>query len=464
MSIAEIILETLVKTSNNNITITDEKGVILYTNSEHWTVYEDGPKEYIGKSIFELQELGILTPSITAKVLTEQKPIQIMQNTKKGKIIMSTAYPIYNDKGEIIRVISYALDRTEISSLQAQYEQLERKLKEYQIEMEELKGREDILYRSKEMQQIAKTIQRVAPTDATVLMLGESGVGKSMLARKLHTYSNRHKKPFIEVNCTTIPASLFESEMFGYESGSFTGAQKNGKPGLIEQAHEGTLFLDEIGELPLSIQAKLLKVLQEKKFIRVGGTKERHVDFRLVTATNKNLEEMVQKGEFRLDLFYRLHVIPLSIPALRDRKEDISLLINHYIELMNKKYKTAKKLHPSVFEKLLNYKWPGNVRELENLLERLVLTTEEPIIRQHSLPTSILGEGSTHEEDISLIENLITEETNLKTVLDLVEKWMLEKAQKQCKSTYEIAKYLGISQPSVIRKLKKHKEELDNFQ
>ncbi|RJS58983.1 sigma 54-interacting transcriptional regulator [Bacillus sp. PK3_68] len=460
MSIADIILEKIIKTSNNNITITDEKGIILYTNSDHWSVYDAEPKNYIGESIFKLQEQGLLTPSITAIVLEKKQPTKIMQHTRKGKIIMSTAYPIFDENGDIVRVISYAIDQTEISNLQEQYEQLERKLKGYQTEVEELREKKETHYRSKEMQQISKTLQRVANTDATVLMTGESGVGKSMLARKLHTQGHRQKEPFIEVNCSTIPINLFESEMFGYESGSFTGAQKNGKQGLIEQAHNGTLFLDEIGELPLAMQAKLLKVLQEKKFMRIGGNKERRIDFRLVAATNKDLEEMVQKGDFRLDLYYRLNVIPVHIPPLRNRKEDISLLINHYVDLINRKYNTSKKLHSSTYEVLLKYKWPGNVRELENLMERLILTSEETMIWPKSLPASILSQEPTNGEEMLLIEQFVIEDHNLKNVMERVEKLMLSKAQKHCKSTYEMAEYLGISQPSVIRKLKKYKESI----
>ncbi|WP_338752664.1 sigma-54 interaction domain-containing protein [Bacillus sp. FJAT-52991] len=460
MSIADIILEQIIQTSNNNITITDEKGIILYTNNDHWSIYDAEPKNYIGESVFKLQEQGVLTPSITAAVLDKKHPTKIMQHTKRGKIIMSTAYPIFDKSGGIIRVISYAIDQTEISNLQDQYEQLERKLKGYQTEVEELRGKKETHYRSKEMQQILKTLQRVANADATVLMTGESGVGKSMLARNLHTYGNRQKEPFIEVNCSTIPINLFESEMFGYESGSFTGAQKNGKQGLIEQAHNGTLFLDEIGELPLAMQAKLLKVLQEKKFMRIGGNEEHCVDFRLVAATNKDLEKMVQKGEFRLDLYYRLNVIPIHIPSLRDRKEDISLLINHYVELINRKYKTTKKLHSSTYEILLKYRWPGNVRELENLIERLILTSEEAIIWPNSLPSSILGQETINGEEVSLIEQFVIEDHNLKDVMERVEKLMISKAQKHCKSTYEMAEYLGISQPSVVRKLKKYKEPM----
>jgi transcriptional regulator with PAS, ATPase and Fis domain len=458
-SIENMILDTIIKTSNNNITITDDKGYILQSNPQHWTVYGIEPNYYVGKSVYQLQEEGILTPSIIAMVIKEQKDIQIMQHTKIGKILMSTAYPIFNEDGKLIRVISYAQDQTEILSLHEEYEQLEKKIKGYQTEVEELRQKEGIIYRSKAIQQVVKTIHRVADSDATVLLLGETGVGKSMFAHSLHSYSHRKKEPFIEVNCSTIPESLFESEMFGYEPGSFTGAQKHGKQGLIQQAHNGTLFLDEIGELPLAIQVKLLKVLQEKKFTPIGGKKEIHVDFRLVTATNKDLENMVQKGTFRLDLYYRLNVIPLYIPSLRERKEDIAMLINHYLNLMNNKYHTLKKLHSSTYDFLIQYSWPGNVRELENLIERLILTTEETIISPNSLPLSLLGQKPTVEKESSLLnEQTIYENNDLKTILKKVEKMVILKAYNQCKSTYDMAKVLGISQPSVVRKLKKYKE------
>ncbi|MGJ7922055.1 sigma-54 interaction domain-containing protein [Neobacillus sp. LXY-4] len=459
-SIERKLLDLIIETSNNNITIADDKGYILYSNPNHWSIYGITPEQYKGKTVYQLQDEGVLSPSITVMVLKEKKKMQVMQNTRTGRVIMTIGYPLFDDDGKLIFVISYSQDQTEISNLQDQYEQLERKLKGYQAEVEELRGKEGILYRNKEMEQIVKTIQRVAKTDATVLLLGESGVGKSMFARQLHNQSTRHKEPFIEVNCSTIPESLFESEMFGYETGSFTGAQKQGKQGLIEQAHNGTLFLDEIGELPLAVQVKLLKVLQEKKFMRLGGNKERHIDFRLVTATNQNLEEMVQQGTFRLDLYYRLNVIPLHIPPLRERKEDIAFLINHYLEEINRKYATRKKLHPSTYDILIQYGWPGNVRELENIIERLILTTEEMVVFPNSLPSSILGQRQSEGKDASIgIDQTIGEDQDLKTVLEKVERHMFQKAYKQCKSTYDMAKMLGISQPSVIRKLKKYKEQ-----
>ncbi|WP_338448945.1 sigma 54-interacting transcriptional regulator [Niallia oryzisoli] len=461
-SFAEKLLNYIIETSNNNITITDAEGIILQSNPEHWSVYGLKADEYKGKSVYQLEREEILTPSISAMVLREKKPVQILQHTQTGKVIMTKGYPLFDDDGTIVRVVSYAQDQTEIRRLQEQYEQLERKLQGYQTEVEELRRKEGIHFRSKEMQQIANTIHRVAESDATVLFLGESGVGKSMFAHELHNRSQRSEEPFIEVNCSTIPENLFESEMFGYEAGSFTGATKKGKQGLIEQAHNGTLFLDEIGELPLSMQVKLLKVLQEKKFMRIGGKKEQHIDFRLVTATNQNLEEMVEKGKFRLDLFYRLNVIPLHIPPLRERKDEIPFLINHYIDLINAKYKTAKKLHAATYESLIAYKWPGNVRELENLMERLILTTEGTTIYPNDLPPSINCHpiSKTKETKLQRETTIQFEELkhlDLNSAIEKVEEHMILRAAQTCKTTYEMAELLGISQPSVVRKLKKYK-------
>lgn len=460
------ILDTIIETSNNNITIADGNGIILQSHPTHWSVYGIEPNDYKGRSVFQLEQEEILTPSISATVLREKKPVQLLQRTKTGTVLMTEGYPIFNDNGEIIRVISYALDQTEIKELQEQYNLLESKLQTYQIEVENLRKNEGALHRSKEMEHVVKTIHRVAHSDATVLMLGESGVGKSMYAREIHHHSNRKKEAFIEVNCSTIPETLFESEMFGYESGSFTGAQKKGKPGLIEQANNGTLFLDEIGELPLSMQVKLLKVLQEKKFMRIGGKKEIHVDFRLVAATNQDLEKMIDQGKFRLDLYYRLNVIPLHIPALRERKDDITFLLNYYIDLMNNKYHSMKKLHSTTYDLLIQYSWPGNVRELENLIERIILTSEGGTIYPSDLPSTIRSQMQIplDVENAAIIEEEVAptyeifEQSDLKTALEKLEEHYILKAYKTCHSTYEMAKQLGISQPSVVRKLKKYQK------
>jgi transcriptional regulator with PAS, ATPase and Fis domain len=423
------------------------------------------PDTYIGTSVYQLEKEGLLSPSINAIVLKEKKFTRIMQHTRTGRVVMSTGYPIFNKDGHLVRVISYSQDQTEIWKLQEQYEELQRKVKGYQTEVEDLRekelGHHSFIARSNQTQQILKTIQNVAKTDATILFLGPTGVGKSTFARALHNQSNRIKEPFIEVNCSTIPESLFESEIFGYEPGSFTGGNKQGRQGLIEQADSGTLFLDEIGELPLAMQAKLLKVLQEKKIKRIGGKKERLINFRLIAATNQDLGKMVNEGKFRLDLFYRLNVIPIQIPSLLERKEDIPILIQHYLQKTNDKYQTLKKLHPSTYEVLTHYEWPGNIRELENLIERLILTIDEPAIYPKHLPLAITGAVEQDEDSSSFsIEQELNGKQDLKKTLEKIEIQLIAKAYKQCKTTYEMADYLGISQPSVIYKLKKYKEHL----
>ncbi|AMM91870.1 Fis family transcriptional regulator [Peribacillus simplex] len=456
-------LNKIIETSNNNILITDQDGIILYSNPKLWEIYGMESDSYIGTSVYQLESEGLLTPSINAIVLKEKKAKRIMQHTKTGHVVMSTGYPIFNKDGLLVRVISYGQDQTEILQLQDQFEQLQRKVKGYQTEVEDLREKEldyhDMIARSNETKQILKTIHNVAKTDATILLLGPSGVGKSTFARAVHDQSNRKKEPFIEVNCSTIPDSLFESEIFGYEPGSFTGADKQGRQGLVEQADSGTLFLDEIGELPLAMQAKLLKVLQEKKIKRIGGKKENYINFRLVAATNQDLKGMVSQGKFRLDLFYRLNVIPIQIPALHERKEDIPLLIQHYLKKTNDKYQKFKKIHPSTYEVLTHYNWPGNIRELENLIERLILTIEVPNIFPEHLPQSITGQIEQPEDSTFLaIEKECEENFDLKKTLEKVEMQLIAKAWKQCKTTYEMAYHLGISQPTVIYKLKKYKK------
>ncbi|MFV2048125.1 sigma-54 interaction domain-containing protein [Metabacillus sp. YM-086] len=458
--ILNMVLDKIIETSNNNITITDHQGVILRSNPNHWSIYGIKANKYLGKSVYQLQKEGILSPSIHAMVLENKKTCQILQHTKTGKVVMATGFPIFDEQGNIICVISYSQDQTEIMNLQEEYERLQRKLASYQTEVEELREKDaeqyGILFRSQSIEQIVKTIYRVSKTDATVLLLGPSGVGKSTFARMLHANSARKDEPFIEVNCSTIPETLFESEMFGYESGSFTGANKQGKQGLIEQAKDGTLFLDEIGELPLSVQAKLLRVLQEKKVMRVGGKEERHINFRLIAATNQEIESMVEKGEFRLDLFYRINIIPLHIPPLCERKEDIPILLQHYVTSINEKYQLSKKLHTTTYDLFTQYEWPGNVRELENILERVMLTTDEEIIYPEHLPANIKKEHLSESVALPFIDQHIDEEHNLKKAVEQVEKRLLYKAMERCKTTYEMAEYLGISQPSIVRKLKHH--------
>ena len=276
-----------------------------------------------------------------------------------------------------------------------------------------------------------------------------------MFARAIHNRSKRKNKPFIEINASAIPESIFEAEVFGYEAGAFTGASKDGKIGLIELADQGTLFFDEIAEIPLDLQVKLLKVLEEKKITRVGGTKSIEVDFRLIVATNRDLEKMVQEGKFRKDLYYRLNVVPLTIPPLRERKEDIYELAQYFLDTYNKKYGFEKVFHPQTLELFQKYDWPGNVRELENLVERLIVTTEGKVIHPEQLPMHNFLENMNDDASWN-IEMFEENGLKLKEVIEEVEKKWLQRAYRQYKTTYEMAEALGISQATVVRKLKKY--------
>jgi len=259
-------------------------------------------------------------------------------------------------------------------------------------------SRHNIIGQSKVMQEVFRMIDKVAPTRATVLLLGESGTGKELVARAVHLASPRMDGPFIKINCAALPETLLESELLGHEKGAFTGAVAP-KKGRFELADGGTLFLDEIGELPLALQSKLLRVLQEKQFERLGGTKTIKVDVRVIAATNRILVDSVTQGTFRADLFYRLNVVPLVLPPLRERREDIPLLIDHFLRESNKTNKRQVRLSREVLEFLSDYEWPGNVRELQNLIERLVIMADDDCMRMEDLPAYMVAEPEYAQEE-----------------------------------------------------------------
>ncbi|ADC51296.1 transcriptional regulator, PAS and AAA-ATPase domains [Alkalihalophilus pseudofirmus OF4] len=457
----EIELQAILKGSKDNIVITDGEGNVLKASPNCLDIYGVEFNQILGRSVYDLEKEDIFSPSITVRVLNEKKECQVLQHTKGERTVLATGMPVFNENGELIRVISFSYDLTEIEELRENYHTLQERMGLYESQIEELLEKEeqdrDVILKSKAIKRVWELVKRVSDSEATVVFLGESGVGKNVFARALHNGSSRASKPFIEVNCSAIPEALFESEMFGYESGSFTGAHKKGKPGMIELADGGTLFLDEIGELPLSMQAKLLKVLQEKTVTRVGGLKPHKIDFRLIASTNQNLEEMARSGSFRQDLYYRLHVIPIEIPPLRKRKDDILLLIQHYLHSFNQKYNVHKHLQALALDELLAYHWPGNVRELENTMERLVLTSEKDRIEISDLPLLIhKQQHNSIEESTASQSNEAINASTYKEAMAQVEKHWLEHAIKQCKTTYEMAELLGLSQSTVVRKLHKY--------
>lgn len=445
-------IDFLIDAMDNNATITDKHGVILRVSSSFSKTYGVKEEELIGKSVYELERQGLFSPSITALVLRDRKKITILQKNRFGESILVTAVPVINTENEIEYVFSFdAIDIANLASLQDKYDKLKQLMRRYSSELETLRRKEiqfpGIIAKSDEMKKVLSMAIKVAESDANILITGETGVGKNIVAKLIHQKSERASKSFIEVNCGAIPENLIESELFGYEKGSFTGAHHKGKVGLIELADEGTLFLDEIGELPLSLQTKLLKVLAEKTITRLGGTHFTKVDFRLIAATNKNLKKLVEEKLFREDLFYRLNVVPIHIPPLRERIEDILPLLTHFIKYFNDKYKRNKSLSEQAINALLQYHWPGNIRELENLIERLVLMTEEDVIGKLNLPDSIAIAPIPKSSCV-----------NLKEALMQYEKQLIQHAYNKYGTSVGVSKALGISQPTAVRKLMKYIE------
>lgn len=411
-------------------------------------------KELVGKNIVELEDRGLFTPSVTRLVMEKKKKVSVIQETQTGRKILAVGNPVLNEKNELDRIIIASRDITETTQLKSELREIKKKSEQYKKELEDFKNKDSFLkkliYCSPKMEQIMKQIMKIADFSSTVLINGESGVGKEVIAQAIHQFGRRSSKPFLKLNCGAIPESLLESELFGYVKGAFTGANKDGKDGYFKQAHQGILFLDEIGEMPMHLQVKLLRVLQEQEVIPIGSTTPIKVDVQIIAATNKRLEKMVEEGTFREDLFYRLNVIPLRIPPLRERTEDISLLAFHFIQQLNEKYDKNYYLTPDAINVLEYYSWPGNVRELQNIMERLVVSADDQVIHAEFV-SQFLSSGYENKK----MKPVITRVIPLQEAIDDVEKQLILLAMKQYKSTTKAAKALGISQSSVSRKYQK---------
>lgn len=440
----------------DDLIVVNSDMTVIYATEGFEKNYNVKKSEVIGRNVSELEDAQIFNPSVAKKVFETKEHIIMSQTNKEGKYLIIHGVPVFDENGEVLFSVSYSVSRHEIEELQKENEKLLNLLDEYKIKLEELQhymkhGMTDLQGSKFAME----CIDKIKAYDVSVLFTGESGVGKTTFARYLHDSSNRAEGPFVEISCGAIPENLLESELFGYESGSFTGAKKDGKKGLIEMADKGTLFLDEIGELPLRLQAKLLKVLQSKSFTSVGGVKEKSVDFRLVTATNKDLEKMVKTGEFREDLLYRINVITIDIPPLRERPEDCISLIKYFTDELNLRYNTQKTLDRQCIEKLCEYSWPGNIREMKNCIERLILLSDSELIAADSLPYHIRCRCEKTEETPDGSEKTLPQKT-LSERLEEYERQIITEAAKSCRSSSALAEALGISQPTAYRKMKKY--------
>lgn len=427
--------------------IDNSAGFCLWCNNSCEELYKVDADDILGKHVDELEKTGIFTPSVTKRVLEEKREITIIHENKLGKKLLTTGMPLFSENGDISKVITTSRDITRLTSMKTPPENPESTVNINTIPT--LKsGNDNVIANSRAMQNVMVLTKRLATVNSTVLITGESGVGKGLIAKLLHEKGNRYDKPFITVNCGAIPESLIESELFGYVAGAFTGSRSDGKRGFFEAAQHGTIFLDEISELPLNLQVKLLRVIQEREITPVGGVQAIPIDVRIISATNKELRELVRQGKFREDLYYRLNVVPINVPPLRNRREDILPLINYNLSKYNKSLHDNKTIHPDAIAVLLKYPWPGNIRELQNIIERLIITTSSNQITEDDLPIFLIQEAKSHANKNT--------DLSLSVAMEKAEREILSKALATYKSTRAIARVLHVSQPTIVRKLNKY--------
>lgn len=452
-----------------------KNGICLLANRAYHKIVGAREGELVGRHLQELVDDNIINPSAGLLALRKNMKLgyvlQYLPRTNKE--VMLTGYSILNESGEPEFLVSTIRDLDD-------FNRIRNKLKELQIggvgtsrDLDELNSltlqlkdnsinhiycipdtigvfnqEKTMVVESDSMKRIIRKVELVAKSDIPVLITGETGTGKEMIARIIHNKSPRSKHPFITINCATVPENLFEAELFGYRGGAFTGADKQGKPGLIEIAHSGTFFFDEIAELPLNVQAKFLRVFEDMEIRQLGSTKSKKVDVRIVAATNKDLKAEISHGKFREDLFYRLSVVPIELPPVRQRKEEILPLIRLFLREYNKKYGHKKEFSLPACQYLAKYSWPGNIREIKNLINNLVICSEGDIIDVHDLPPYIAG--------VTDSEAGTDEKQSLKSVIKEFEKRHLVDAIKKHGSTRKAAKALGLSHTTFVRKLNQY--------
>ncbi len=447
-------LNAIFDSSYDGIYVTDGKSRTLRINKAYERITGIKSHEVVGKTMKELVKSGLYDESATLQVLHKKQPVTIVQHiSKTSKTIVVTGNPIFDDKGDIFRVVTNVRDVTELNQLQKKIKKMEQLQSRYETELQKYREKIDdqkkYVIKSKKMNAVYELALKLAEVDSTILIEGESGVGKEVFSEIVHNHGVRRNKPFIKISCAAIPENLLESELFGYVPGAFTGANREGKAGIFELVHGGTIFLDEIGELPMSLQVKLLRVLQEREIVRIGSSKPIKVDTRIMAATNRNLEKMVTNSQFRKDLFFRLNVVPVIIPPLRERKEAISHFIYFFLKKYNSKYGFSKQIAPEVIDTLIEYDWPGNVRELENMVERLVVLAQGEIIDTDKLPTRFKKPRLPSPPSF--------EGKPLKEAMEEFEKQILVNAVNTYGTSRKVATALGVNQSTVVRKMSRYR-------
>jgi len=448
-------LEAVFESSYDGLFVVNGEGNTLRLNSAYERISGLSRDKIVGRHVTELVRDKIIDQSVTLQVRQRRAPVTIMQKIQGDRNMMVTGTPVFDEQGEISLVVINVRDLTVLNQLKASLEEA-RKLESlyHQSLTEQINldhALERMVIRSEAMKNTLLKAVKAANVDNCMLLRGESGVGKSMLAHIIHEMSRRRGKSFVKINCGAIPESLMESELFGYEAGSFTGALPQGKAGLFETADKGTIFLDEVAELTPAMQVKLLEVMDENRFTRIGATKPKKVDVRVIAATNRDLKAMMEKEQFREDLYYRLNVISINIPPLRSRREDIPALARQIVQSYCEQHNLNKKLNPEVMDALSKYAFPGNIRELKNLLESMMVMSEGESISLADAPREL-------RQDSPLPHDPLAEEAGFKQAMREFELSLIKNAVNRHGSVAEAAQALGVHPATFWRKLAAEKE------